>query len=100
MRIVIDGSRHFNSAVIETDIAFTRAVIDMSLLSVTLNKPENLKSEITELEGKVGDLAELETTDKSSIVDALNEVSDGQDQFARGAGLQFAVNDGILSVTY
>ena len=56
----------------------------------------------------VGLLNGLSTTDKSNLVSAINEVKDevttqstfASNNYAKGAGIEFSVVDGILCVTY
>ena len=49
----------------------------------------------------IGSLSSLSTTEKGSLVDAVNEVSKKVSTIsAQVSDLQFSVTDGILSVTY
>ena len=46
----------------------------------------------------IGDLTQLETTDKSSAVDAINELDNTK---VTGEGMSLSIDDnGILTVTY
>lgn len=46
---------------------------------------------------RIGELSDLETTNKTTVVSAINELVDTK---ANGTGLTFTVSDGILTCTY
>ena len=48
-------------------------------------------------EAHIGNLGNLTTTEKSTVVGAINELNANK---ANGQGLTFAISNGILTVTY
>lgn len=75
-----------------TKSAITTATNDMATKAY-VNQKDNLKADIVYVDDKVGDLTNLTTTDKSSLVKAVNEVNDN----TRGVVALYGKNLGLNS---
>lgn len=84
-----DGDDGFKLSAYDGYIAVTK----VGAVTYTSVSPENLAEDLDELAEAVGDLDDLETTDKDSVVDAINEVN------GKVTGLNTRISGNVDSVT-